>query len=309
MLQKDVLLEKINNMCETILKVPGVYNATIIQVDGYPLATAGVWLAEEEVFDLGAIVAAISMAAKKIERELDHILVEGTDSKIAIFNLIKDKIILAATTSKNVNLGAFFIQAKKLKKSINPLERYVDLLVKMPLIEFNENEKKELIERARTHNLYNNNFISIEKFWMQITPALYEEISSIINEFKRNLNQKIEVLLIANNAFQVFPLTNTEPSANPLAFSLFDISRKLLRVFRQEDIEQLMVSFSTQDIFIYDFFGGIIVIKVIDKNFKIGLIRFLGFTLRKKLSTVFEKHSVNIKKLKPEINLADILSD
>ena len=142
MLQKDDLLEEINNMCETVLKVPGVYNATIIQVDGYPLATTGVWLAEDEVFDLGAIVAAISMAARKIERKLDYILVEGTDSKIAIFNLIKDKIILATTTSKNVNLGALFIQAKRLKKSINPLERYVDLLVKMPLIEFNESEKR-----------------------------------------------------------------------------------------------------------------------------------------------------------------------
>ena len=308
-MQKKEIFDTLQNVCSTLVSLPGVFNASIVQSDGYPLAISGLWLSKNEVFDLGAIVSAITAAASRLTQSLEYILLEGFESKIAIFNVIPNKVILSSTMSFDVNLGALLVSIRKIKQNINSIEKWIEEYIYMPLIEFNENERQEIISRQKVHNLMKRTASEssvIEKNNISLSSDMYSKLNEILLDFRKSIpHGEVNILVITQAGQQLYPLNFYNPFLGPFVNSIFDISKKMLRFFRQDDIRQLTLSYSSVRYFVFDLRKGILLISVSAQSpIKTGLIRFLGSALSSKIENVLAEAEIE-RSIPLEININD----
>ncbi|MGQ4833200.1 MAG: hypothetical protein ACP6IS_04795 [Candidatus Asgardarchaeia archaeon] len=307
-MEKKQLIDKFQEVCSSLMKIPGIFNVSVVQSDGYPLAVSGLWLSKDEIFDLGAMVSAINAAAREISPSIEYILLEGVESKVAIFNVLQEKITLAATTSFDVNLGAILIMIKKIKNALIPLKDELDEYISMPLIEFSEGEKQDILSRKKVHNLMKRSIdksIASANNTLFVTSSVYSQLNEVISSFRNNLAGDVKIYLVTNAGQLLYPLAIDDLFLAPFSHSIFNMSKKLLKFFRQDSIRQLMLSYSTNKYLIFDLVNGVLVINVSNSsNISTGLIRFLGVALSEKITKIFVRSKTEAK-IPIEINVND----
>jgi len=81
------MLDQFGLHLQSIKSVPGVENSVLVQRDGYPISSSGVWLSENEIFGLSSSAAAILSVAQRLHEDLYYVLIEGERSKFLLATL------------------------------------------------------------------------------------------------------------------------------------------------------------------------------------------------------------------------------
>jgi predicted regulator of Ras-like GTPase activity (Roadblock/LC7/MglB family) len=72
-----MLTNDLNDTLQIIKMISGVENVVLIQKDGLPVASAGVWFSKDEVFAVASSTAAIFGVAKLIHGNFQYLLMES----------------------------------------------------------------------------------------------------------------------------------------------------------------------------------------------------------------------------------------
>ena len=107
------MTNELNETLQNIKMISGVENVVLIQKDGLPVASAGVWFSKEEVFAVASATCAIFGVARLIHGNFKYLLMESETSKVFLASLPNDpEYFLTITTAPRVNLAALFIEMK-----------------------------------------------------------------------------------------------------------------------------------------------------------------------------------------------------
>jgi predicted regulator of Ras-like GTPase activity (Roadblock/LC7/MglB family) len=84
------LSDELTDTLQNIKMITGVENVVLIQKDGLPVASAGVWFSKEEVFAVASSTCAIFGVGKLIHGDFKYLLMESETSKVFLASLPND---------------------------------------------------------------------------------------------------------------------------------------------------------------------------------------------------------------------------
>jgi predicted regulator of Ras-like GTPase activity (Roadblock/LC7/MglB family) len=234
--------------------ITGVENVVLIQKDGLPVASAGVWFSKEEVFAVASSTCAIFGVAKLIHGEFKYLLMESETSKVFLASLPNDPdYFLTVTTAPRVNLAALFIEMREnLSRLSYLLRQHVDGRLP-PLRSYSSDETSRVLQgfavaegRDTTYGI-SRSVISLDRSQALSLRALLRQVHDSIP-----------------NIGSVF-----------LSFALHDASERVVRTLRNSSLQTVMCETDTTRHFIYAVPNGVFSLWVDKDSQKLGLMRLL----------------------------------
>ena len=315
------LTDYLREQCDSLREVPGVHNIVIVQKDGYPIVSSGLWLSREDVFNISSITAAIQSAIKRVHKNIKYEIIETRELNLVIFTTKDTELNLVITTNKNANLGGLFIALDKFIKNNLDVLKKIEQLSNTPLLEYDKS-KKELI--YRNFNVMDAQFSRIQRTNKSlifgssniiiIDKELGIKINTIINTFLTSIKQKIEISIIGENGFTLFSSNNVGITFDyAFIYAMFDTATKLLYNTFEENINQITICYEQGFRLLYALDSYVLNVELHDLRTRLGLIRLLSNSLKR--SILKEIQDAKMKQMKIEsieqvkISSSDILEE
>ncbi|GAG66269.1 unnamed protein product [marine sediment metagenome] len=267
----DELTETLQN----IKTITGVENVVLIQKDGLPVASAGVWFSKEEVFAVASSTCAIFGVAKLIHGDFKYLLMESETSKVFLASLPNDSdYFLTVTTAPRVNLAALFIEMKdNLSRLSYLLRQHIDGRLP-PLRSYSSDETSRVLEgfavaegRATTYGT-SRSIISLDRSQALSLRALLRQIHNSIPNIG-------SVFLSLSGGIRVSLEGFTNDRLAAMSFALHDASERVVRTLRNSSLQTVMCETDTTRHFIYSVPNGVFSLWVDKDSQKLGLMRLL----------------------------------
>ncbi|MGY5858317.1 MAG: roadblock/LC7 domain-containing protein [Candidatus Thorarchaeota archaeon] len=267
----DELTETLQN----IKTITGVENVVLIQKDGLPVASAGVWFSKEEVFAVASSTCAIFGVAKLIHGDFKYLLMESETSKVFLASLPNDPdYFLTVTTAPRVNLAALFIEMKdNLSRLSYMLRQQVDGRLP-PLRSYSSDETSRVLEgfavaegRDTTYGI-SRSVISLDRSQALSLRALLRQVSDSIPNIG-------SVFLSLSGGVRVSLEGFTNDRLAAMSFALHDASERVVRTLRNSSLQTVMCETDTTRHFIYAVPNGVFSLWVDKDSQKLGLMRLL----------------------------------
>ncbi len=267
----DELTETLQN----IKTITGVENVVLIQKDGLPVASAGVWFSKEEVFAVASSTCAIFGVAKLIHGDFKYLLMESETSKVFLASLPNDSdYFLTVTTAPRVNLAALFIEMKdNLSRLSYLLRSHIDGRLP-PLRSYSSDETSRVLEgfavaegRATTYGT-SRSIISLDRSQALSLRALLRQVHDSIPNIG-------SVFLSLNGGIRVSLEGFTNDRLAAMSFALHDASERVVRTLRNSSLQTVMCETNTTRHFIYSVPNGVFSLWVDKDSQKLGLMRLL----------------------------------
>ncbi|NOR38224.1 MAG: hypothetical protein GQ580_01385 [Candidatus Thorarchaeota archaeon] len=267
----DELTETLQN----IKTITGVENVVLIQKDGLPVASAGVWFSKEEVFAVASSTCAIFGVAKLIHGDFKYLLMESETSKVFLASLPDDSdYFLTVTTAPRVNLAALFIEMKdNLSRLSYLLRQHIDGRLP-PLRSYSSDETSRVLEgfavaegRATTYGT-SRSIISLDRSQALSLRALLRQIHNSIPNIG-------SVFLSLSGGIRVSLEGFTNDRLAAMSFALHDASERVVRTLRNSSLQTVMCETDTTRHFIYSVPNGVFSLWVDKDSQKLGLMRLL----------------------------------
>ncbi len=267
----DELTETLQN----IKTITGVENVVLIQKDGLPVASAGVWFSKEEVFAVASSTCAIFGVAKLIHGDFKYLLMESETSKVFLASLPNDSdYFLTVTTAPRVNLAALFIEMKDNLSRLSYLLRpHIDGRLP-PLRSYSSDETSRVLEgfavaegRATTYGT-SRSIISLDRSQALSLRALLRQVHDSIPNIG-------SVFLSLNGGIRVSLEGFTNDRLAAMSFALHDASERVVRTLRNSSLQTVMCETNTTRHFIYSVPNGVFSLWVDKDSQKLGLMRLL----------------------------------
>ncbi|MGY5859874.1 MAG: roadblock/LC7 domain-containing protein, partial [Candidatus Thorarchaeota archaeon] len=267
----DELTETLQN----IKTITGVENVVLIQKDGLPVASAGVWFSKEEVFAVASSTCAIFGVAKLIHGDFKYLLMESETSKVFLASLPNDPdYFLTVTTAPRVNLAALFIEMKdNLSRLSYMLRQHVDGRLP-PLRSYSSDETSRVLEgfavaegRDTTYGI-SRSVISLDRSQALSLRALLRQVHDSIPNIG-------SVFLSLSGGVRVSLEGFTNDRLAAMSFALHDASERVVRTLRNSSLETVMCETDTTRHFIYAVPNGVFSLWVDKDSQKLGLMRLL----------------------------------
>ncbi len=267
----DELTETLQN----IKTITGVENVVLIQKDGLPVASAGVWFSKEEVFAVASSTCAIFGVAKLIHGDFKYLLMESETSKVFLASLPNDSdYFLTVTTAPRVNLAALFIEMKdNLSRLSYLLRQHIDGRLP-PLRSYSSDETSRVLEgfavaegRATTYGT-SRSIISLDRSQALSLRALLRQVHDSIPNIG-------SVFLSLNGGIRVSLEGFTNDRLAAMSFALHDASERVVRTLRNSSLQTVMCETNTTRHFIYSVPNGVFSLWVDKDSQKLGLMRLL----------------------------------
>ena len=267
----DELTETLQN----IKTITGVENVVLIQKDGLPVASAGVWFSKEEVFAVASSTCAIFGVAKLIHGDFKYLLMESETSKVFLASLPNDPdYFLTVTTAPRVNLAALFIEMKdKLSRLSYLLRQHIDGRLP-PLRSYSTDETSRVLEgfavaegRATTYGT-SRSIISLDRSQALSLRALLRQVHDSIPNIG-------SVFLSLSGGVRVSLEGFTNDRLAAMSFALHDASERVVRTLRNSSLQTVMCETDTTRHFIYSVPNGVFSLWVDKDSQKLGLMRLL----------------------------------
>ena len=267
----DELTETLQN----IKTITGVENVVLIQKDGLPVASAGVWFSKEEVFAVASSTCAIFGVAKLIHGDFKYLLMESETSKVFLASLPNDSdYFLTVTTAPRVNLAALFIEMKdNLSRLSYLLRQHVDGRLP-PLRSYSSDETSRVLEgfavaegRATTYGT-SRSIISLDRSQALSLRALLRQVHDSIPNIG-------SVFLSLSGGVRVSLEGFTNDRLAAMSFALHDASERVVRTLRNSSLQTVMCETDTTRHFIYSVPNGVFSLWVDKDSQKLGLMRLL----------------------------------
>ncbi|MHA1136363.1 MAG: roadblock/LC7 domain-containing protein [Candidatus Thorarchaeota archaeon] len=267
----DELTETLQN----IKTITGVENVVLIQKDGLPVASAGVWFSKEEVFAVASSTCAIFGVAKLIHGDFKYLLMESETSKVFLASLPNDPdYFLTVTTAPRVNLAALFIEMKdNLSRLSYMLRQQVDGRLP-PLRSYSSDETSRVLEgfavaegRDTTYGI-SRSVISLDRSQALSLRALLRQVHDSIPGIG-------SVFLSLSGGVRVSLEGFTNDRLAAMSFALHDASERVVRTLRNSSLQTVLCETGTTRHFIYAVPNGVFSLWVDKDGQKLGLMRLL----------------------------------
>jgi len=260
---------------QNIKAITGVENVVLIQKDGLPVASAGVWFSKEEVFAVASSTCAIFGVAKLIHGDFKYLLMESETSKVFLASLPNDSdYFLTVTTAPRVNLAALFIEMKdNLSRLAFLLKQHIDGRLP-PLRSYSSDETRRVLEgfavaegRDTTYGI-SRSVISLDRSQALSLRALLRQVHDCIPNIG-------SVFLSLSGGVRVSLEGFTNDRLAAMSFALHDASERVVRTLRNSSLQTVLCETDTIRHFIYAVPNGVFSLWVDKDSQKLGLMRLL----------------------------------
>jgi len=269
------LSDELTETLQNIKTITGVENVVLIQKDGLPVASAGVWFSKEEVFAVASSTCAIFGVAKLIHGDFNYLLMESDTSKVFLASLPNDPdYFLTVTTAPRVNLAALFIEMKdSLSRLSYLLRQHVDGRLP-PLRSYSSDETSRVLEgfavaegRDTTYGL-SRSVISLDR-----SQAL--SLRAILRQVHDSIPNIGSVFLSLSGGVRVSLEGFTNDRLAAMSFALHDASERVVRTLRNSSLQTVLCETNETRHFIYAVPNGVFSLWVDKDSQKLGLMRLL----------------------------------
>jgi predicted regulator of Ras-like GTPase activity (Roadblock/LC7/MglB family) len=269
------LSDELTETLQNIKTITGVENVVLIQKDGLPVASAGVWFSKEEVFAVASSTCAIFGVAKLIHGDFNYLLMESETSKVFLASLPNDPdYFLTVTTAPRVNLAALFIEMKdNLSRLSYMLRQQVDGRLP-PLRSYSSDETSRVLEgfavaegRDTTYGI-SRSVISLDRSQALSLRALLRQVHDSIPGIG-------SVFLSLSGGVRVSLEGFTNDRLAAMSFALHDASERVVRTLRNSSLQTVLCETGTTRHFIYAVPNGVFSLWVDKDSQKLGLMRLL----------------------------------
>ncbi|MGY5852056.1 MAG: hypothetical protein RTU92_00655 [Candidatus Thorarchaeota archaeon] len=269
------MTEDLNETLQNIKMISGVENVVLIQKDGLPVASAGVWFSKEEVFAVASSTCAIFGVAKLIHSNFKYLLMESDTSKVFLASLPNDSdYFLTVTTAPRVNLAALFIEMKdSLSRLSFLLRQHVDGRLP-PLRSYSLEETQQVLKgfavaegRGTTYSM-SRSLISLDRSQALTLRALLRQVHDSIPNID-------SVFLSLSGGVRVSLEGFTNDRLAAMSFALHDASERVIKTLRNSSLQTVLCETEDTRHFIYAVPNGVFSLWVDKNSQKLGLMRLL----------------------------------
>ncbi|MFX0044396.1 MAG: roadblock/LC7 domain-containing protein [Candidatus Hermodarchaeota archaeon] len=269
------MTDELTETLQNIKVIAGVENVVLIQKDGLPVASAGVWFSKEEVFAVASSTCAIYGVAKLIHGEFKYLLMESETSKVFLASLPNNPdYFLTITTAPRVNLAALFIEMKdSLSRLAFLLRQHIDGRLP-PLRSYSTDETSQVLrgfsvsEGQSSSYSTSRSIISLDRSQALTLRALLRQIHDSIPEIK-------SVFLSLSGGVRVSLEGFTNDRLAAMSFALHDASERVVRTLRNSSLQTVLCEAGGIRHFTYAVPNGVFSMWVNREGQKLGLMRLL----------------------------------
>jgi len=222
------MLDQFSLHLQHIKAVPGVENSVLVQKDGYPISSAGVWLSENEIFGLSSSAAAILSVAQRLHDDLSYVLIEGERSKFLLATLPRAmNYFITVTTQSHSNLGALLLQLERTISYLDDAlwnEQFIP-----PLRTFEQSERTQIYNAFNVREGPKRTW-STGSLNMAITENTAQQITEIVTDFLQALPSATTGEVCLEGGYLIPTQRYNEGMRirnSTLTYTLFDTSRKV----------------------------------------------------------------------------------
>lgn len=269
------LSDELTETLQSIKAITGVENVVLIQKDGLPVASAGVWFSKDEVFAVASSTCAIFGVAKLIHGNFNYLLMESDTFKVFLASLPNDPdYFLTVTTAPRVNLAALFIEMKdNLSRLSFLLRQHVDgRLPPLRSYSFDETQKVlqgfAVAEGRDTNYGISRSMISLDRSQALSLRALLRQVHDCIPKIGT-------VFLSLSGGVRVSLEGFTNDRLAAMSFALHDASERVVRTLRNSSLQTVLCETEDTRHFIYAVPNGVFSLWVDKESQKLGLMRLL----------------------------------
>ena len=284
------MLDQFGLLLQGIKSVPGVENSVLVQRDGYPISSSGVWLSENEIFGLSSSAAAILSVAQRLHEDLHYVLIEGERSKFLLATLPRAvNYFITVTTRSSSNLGALLLQLERTIKHLDEAlwnEHFIP-----PLRTFEQNERAQICDSFNVREGSRRTW-STGTLNLTITENAAQQITDIVTDFLQALPsaQTGEVCLEGGYLIPTQRYNEGVRIRNStLTYTLFDTSRKVAQLVKRTTILQVLCDCGTNQHFIYKLQGGLFSTFIRKDSTRLGLLRLIIPNFIAEIESVLQK--------------------
>jgi predicted regulator of Ras-like GTPase activity (Roadblock/LC7/MglB family) len=286
----DKLIEKSKKYLQGIKSVPGVENVILLQRDGYPITSSGVWFSEDEIFGVSASAAAILSVAQRLHHDLLYILIEGERNKFLLATLPRaSDYFLMVTTQNHVNLGAMLLQLEKTTIYLDKLLWKENFTT--PLRAFEHTERQAISKAFDVHS-HVQSPLSTGTLNITITQNAASQINAIVDEFLATIPSARTGIVCLEGGYLIPTQHFSEGSAlreTTLTYTLFDTSRKVAQLVKRTGVVQVLCDCKREQHFIYRLEGGLFSTAISKDTAKLGLLRLVIPNFISEIETVLQR--------------------
>jgi predicted regulator of Ras-like GTPase activity (Roadblock/LC7/MglB family) len=285
-----IMLDRFRMHLQGIKSVPGVENTVLVQRDGYPITSSGVWLSENEIFGVCASAAAILSVAQRLHNDLSYVLIEGERSKFLLVTLPRATgYFICVTTQNRINLGAILLQLEKVTAQLDEMLCDQDLIP--PLRTFEDSEKQSICQSFDVRENHGEHW-STGTINLSITDNIATEINAIVEEFLATIPSAQTGVVCLDGGYLI-PTININENARirktTLAYTLFDTSKRVAQLVKRTRILCVLCDCNNTQHFIYRIAGGLFSTLILKDTTRLGLLRLLIPNFIAEIEAVLQK--------------------
>ena len=269
------MTEELNETLQNIKMIAGVENVVLIQKDGLPVASAGVWFSREEVFAVASSTCAIFGVAKLIHNDFKYLLMESETSKVFLASLPNDPdYFLTVTTAPRVNLAALFIEMKdSLSRLSYLLRQHVDGRLP-PLRSFSMEETKQVLQGFAVSEGQKESY-SMSRSLISLDRSQALTLRALLRQIHDSIPNIHSVFLSLSGGVRVSLERFTNDRLAAMSFALHDASERVVRTLRNSALQTVFCETGSTRHFIYAVPNGVFSLWVDRDSQKLGLMRLL----------------------------------
>ena len=267
--------DELNETLQNIKAITGVENVVLIQKDGLPVASAGVWFSKDEVFAVASSTCAIFGVAKLIHGNFNYLLMESDTSKVFLASLPNDPdYFLTVTTAPRVNLAALFIEMKdNLSRLSFLLREHVDGRLP-PLRSYSMDETQKVLQGFAVAEGRNTNY-GISRSMISLDRSQALSLRALLRQVHDCIPNIGSVFLSLSGGVRVSLEGFTNDRLAAMSFALHDASERVVRTLRNSSLQTVLCETSETRHFIYAVPNGVFSLWVDKDSQKLGLMRLL----------------------------------
>ncbi|TXT56878.1 MAG: hypothetical protein BAJATHORv1_20475 [Candidatus Thorarchaeota archaeon] len=269
------MTDELNETLQKIKNITGVENVVLIQKDGLPIASAGVWFSKDEVFAVASSTCAIFGVARLIHGDFKYLLMESETSKVFLASLPKDSnYFLAVTTAPRVNLAALFIEMKdNLSRVSYLLKQHLEGNLP-PLRSFSSEETQRVLQGFSVSETDNTRY-SVTRSIVSLDRTRALGLRSLLRQVHDSIPNISTVFLALSGGVRVSLDGFTDDRLAAMSFALHDASERVIRTLRNSSLQTVLCETENMRHFIYAVPNGVFSLYVDKDSQKLGLMRLL----------------------------------
>lgn len=269
------MTDELTETLQNIKMITGVENVVLIQKDGLPVASAGVWFSKEEVFAVASSTCAIYGVARLVHGNFNYLLMESETSKVFLASLPNDTdYFLTVTTAPRVNLAALFIEMKdSLSRVSFLLRQHIDGRLP-PLRSYSNDETQQVLKGFAVAEGQDTKY-SAARSMISLDRSQALALRALLRQVHDSIPNTDSVFLSLSGGVRVSLEGFTNDRLAAMSFALHDASERVVRTLRNSSLQTVLCETEATRHFIYAVPNGVFSLWVDRSSQKLGLMRLL----------------------------------